>query len=97
MDKIKIAGKQTTKKAVKIVGDRAKYAASQALQNQMNKATSLVNQSLNKALNAVAGTKGIKPPTNVYDSNKTTQQSRFFYDVRGDLADFAGNSITGLI
>ena len=58
-----------------------------------------MNESVNKALNAVGNTQGIKPPTNIYDNGGTNgkMKPRFFYDVRGQLADFAGDSISGIL
>jgi hypothetical protein len=95
-EKFKTLSKKAGEQIGKNIEKLAKQAVNQAIQNKVNQGTALINQSLNKALNAVAGTRGIKPPTNVYNDN-TTLFSRFFYDVRGSLADFAGNGITGLI
>jgi hypothetical protein len=79
------------KNDIKLLGIRS---ARNAAQSFVNSQFALINRSLNKALNAVAGTKGIKPPTNVYYPEETTELSRFFYDVRGQLADFAGDSLS---
>jgi hypothetical protein len=99
LQKLKEASKKKAIKAGNIVVDNVRVAAQRKLQSMVNTQVSLLNQSVNKVLNAVAGTQGIKPPTNVYDNGGTNgiQQSRFFYDVRGQLADFAGDSISGIL
>ena len=80
-----------------IIKQQAKIAGRRYLQEVVNKNTALLNKSLNKALNAIAGTRGIKPPLNVYTDKKPSQASRFFYDVRGQLADFAGDALENIL
>ena len=82
---------------VNFVGDPIAVVFAETLDEAKN-AAELVKIDY-KVLNAVAGTQGIKPPTNVYDNGGSNgiQNPRFFYDVRGQLADFAGDSISGIL
>lgn len=99
LQKLKEAAKKKAIKAGGIVVDNVRVAAQRQLQSVVNTQVALLNESVNKALNAVAGTQGIKPPTNIYDNGGTNGKlkPRFFYDVRGQLADFAGDSISGIL
>lgn len=100
LGKLKDAAKKAGVKAGEIIKTNAKIAVQRKLQSVVNTQVALLNKSVNKALNAVAGTRGIKPPTNIYkDANALAgkTQPRFFYDVRGQLADFAGDSISGIL
>ena len=99
LQKLKEAAKKKAIKAGGIIVDNVRVAAQRKLQSVVNTQVALLNQSVNKVLNAVAGTQGIKPPTNVYDNGGSNgiQNPRFFYDVRGQLADFAGDSISGIL
>ena len=99
LQKLKEAAKKKAAKVGGIVVDNIRVAAQRQLQSVVNTQVALLNQSVNKALNAVAGTQGIKPPTNIYDNGGSNgiQNPRFFYDVRGQLADFAGDSISGIL
>ena len=99
LQKTKEAAKKKAIQAGNIVRDNVRSAVQNKLQSVVNTQVALLNESVNKALNAVAGTQGIKPPTNIYDNGGTNGkvQPRFFYDVRGQLADFAGDSISGIL
>jgi hypothetical protein len=99
LERLKTAAKKTAIKAGSIVVDNVRLAAQNKLQSVVNTQVALLNESVNKALNAVANTQGIKPPTNIYDNGGTNgkMKPRFFYDVRGQLADFAGDSISGIL
>jgi hypothetical protein len=58
--------------------------------------TSLLNKTLNKILNA-KGLTGINPPKNIYTDAASTPGSRIFYDVRGQLMNFVGDSLGNIL
>ena len=65
---------------------------------------SLLSRTINKLLIGQVGGKGISPPQNVYTGPQdpmgiamTNITDRFFYDVRNNLADFAGGAISDIL
>ena len=66
------------------------------LQSYVNTRTAILNKTLNKILNS-SGVTGIKPPKNIYTDAAQNSPQRLFYDVRGDLLNFVGNTIGGAI
>lgn len=100
LDLLKSAAKKSAAKLGSQVLQTAENAARTRLQSVVNTQVALLNKSLNKVLNAVSGTRGIKPPTNIYTDNRSNSvgtTSRLFYDVRGQLSDFAGDSLSGIL
>ena len=99
-DRFKQAAKKSAIKLAQQVKQTVENEAKSQLQLVVNSQVALLNNSLNKALNAVAGTQGIKPPTNIYTQNTNRlgrTNSRVFYDVRGQLSDFAGDALSGIL
>jgi hypothetical protein len=58
--------------------------------------TGLLNKTLNKILNA-QGLTGITPPKNIYTDAASNPGSRIFYDVRGQLMNFVGDSLGNIL
>ena len=76
--------------------DRAIKSAQRELQTGVNKMTALLNKTLNKITNSV-GITGVSPPRNIYTDSITNAASRIFYDVRGELINFIGDSVGGML
>jgi hypothetical protein len=65
---------------------------------------SLLSRTANKLLIDFVGSKGVTPPQNIYKGPQdpmgiamTNIADRFFYDIRNDLADFAGGAISNAL
>ena len=71
--------------------DVAIRSASRELQNFVNTRTAILNKTLNKILNANNIT-SMRPPRNVYTDRPLNGAERIFYDVRGEVLSFLGNS-----
>lgn len=91
------------KRANKLARDIMKTTINEArsqLNLAYNRSIALVNRSISKILNNIAGTNGIKPPLNVY-TDKINGLGRtndaLFYDISGQLSDFAGDSLSALL
>ena len=79
--------------------DRLIQSVSREAQFQVNKATALLNRTLNKVITANLQ-KSIRPPRNIYTEGRFNPQdfnslsgagARIFYDVRGELFNFLGD------
>jgi hypothetical protein len=75
--------------------DQAIKSAQRELQFAVNTRVALLNRTLNKVLNS-AGVTGIRPPKNIY-TDKIGAAGRIFYDVRGELFNFLGDSLGGAV
>jgi len=75
--------------------DQAIKSAQRELQFAVNTRVALLNRTLNKVLNS-AGVTGIRPPKNIY-TDKIGGAGRIFYDVRGELFNFLGDSLGGAV
>jgi hypothetical protein len=75
--------------------DQAIRSAQRELQFAVNTRVGLLNRTLNKVLNS-AGVTGIRPPRNIY-TDKIGAGGRIFYDVRGELFNFLGDSLGGAL
>jgi hypothetical protein len=84
--------------------DRLIQSISREAQFQVNKATALLNKTLNKVISANLQ-KSIRPPRNIYTEGRFNPQdfnslsgagARIFYDVRGELFNFLGD-VGGII
>lgn len=76
----------------------------QELKTLVDGRVSLLSRTINKLLIGQVGGKGISPPQNIYTGPQdpmgialTNITDRFFYDVRNDLADFAGGALSDLL
>lgn len=72
--------------------DVAIQSASMELQTFINTRTAILNKTLNKILNSKSGPNSIRPPRNIYTDDALNAGQRIFYDVRGELINFLGNS-----
>lgn len=92
--------KQKSKEKAKDLKNRAEDTLINSLtresQTFINTRVGILNQSLNKILNA-QGLTGIRPPKNIYTDKAPNAVGRIFYDVRGQLLDFIGNSFGNVI
>ena len=76
----------------------------QELKTLVDGRVSLLSRTINKLLIGQVGGKGVSPPQNIYTGPQdplgialTNITDRFFYDVRNDLADFAGGALSDLL
>jgi hypothetical protein len=76
--------------------DVAIRSATRELQTFINTRTAILNKTLNKILNS-NGIVGVRPPRNIYTDPALNAGQRIFYDVRGDLINFVGDSIGGAL
>ena len=76
--------------------DVAIRSASRELQTFVNTRTAILNRTLNKILDA-SGVTGMRPPRNVYTDRPLNAGERIFYDVRGEVIEFLGNSAAGAL
>jgi hypothetical protein len=95
-ERFKKSAKQKAKQLGNLLVDTAIQSATRELQFVVNTRVALLNRSLNKILNS-NNIKGIRPPTNIYTDAALTPGGRIFYDVRGQLFNFAGDTLGGLL
>ena len=84
--------------------DQTVKSVKQELKTLVDGRVSLLSRTINKLLIGQVGGKGISPPQNIYTGPQdpmgiamTNIKDRFFYDVRNDLADFAGGALSDLL
>ena len=98
-DKLKSFEKASEKKGkelAKKLGNKLVQSATRELQTVINQKTALLNKTLNKIFNSL-GANGIRPPNNVYTETPLNTADRIFYDVRGELFNFAGDTLGGAL
>ena len=85
--------KESTKSNVKV-----------QIANLVNSRVNLLSKTINKLGIEFVGGKGVRPPKNVYKPDlgalgnaMSNVSDRFFYDVRNDLADFAGGALSSFL
>jgi len=85
--------KESTKSNVKV-----------QIANLVNNRVNLLSRTINKLGIEFVGGKGVRPPRNVYKPDlgalgnaMSNVSDRFFYDVRNDLADFAGGALSSFL
>ena len=98
--------KDKAKGYAKTVSNRLVASAKKELQTVINTRVQLLARTLNKAAISLQGGT-ISPPKNIYEQGPGEQGSllragsnisqRFFYDVRGDLVGFLGDSLGGAV
>ena len=104
-----------TKTIFKDIGNRSKNYIERlkdsTVKNVKNEISKLVNnrvnllsRTINKLGIGLVGSKGVRPPNNVYIPDKgalgnalTNVSDRFFYDVRNELTDFAGDTLSSFL
>ena len=94
-EKFKKNSKVKAKELKGIVEDQAIKSAQRELQSFVNTRVALLNKTLNKVLNST-GITGIRPPKNIY-TDSIGPGGRIFYDVRGEVLNFLGDSLGGAI
>ena len=84
--------------------DQTVKSVKQEITKLVDGRVSLLSRTINKLLIGQVGGKGISPPQNIYTGPQdpmgiamTNIKDRFFYDVRNDLADFAGGAISDIL
>jgi hypothetical protein len=84
--------------------DKTIKSAKQELATLVNGRVSLLSRTINKLLIDFVGRKGISPPQNIYTGPQdpmgialTNVTDRFFYDIRNELADFAGGAVSNVL
>jgi len=84
--------------------DQTVKSVKRELATLVNGRVSLLSRTINKLLIGKVGGKGVSPPQNIYTGPQdpmgiamTNITDRFFYDVRNDLADFAGGAISDIL
>ena len=84
--------------------DKTIKSAKQELATLVNGRVSLLSRTINKLLIDFVGKKGISPPQNIYVGPQdpmgialTNTTDRFFYDIRNELADFAGGAVSNIL
>ena len=84
--------------------DKTVKSAKQELATLVNGRVSLLSRTINKLLIDFVGKKGISPPQNIYNGPQdpmgialTNTTDRFFYDIRNELADFAGGAVSNVL
>jgi hypothetical protein len=98
-EKFKKASKAKAKQLGNLLVDTAIQSATRELQFAVNTRVSILNRSLNKILNS-NGLTGIRPPNNIYTESGSGMESargRIFYDIRGQLFNFTGDTIGGIL
>jgi hypothetical protein len=88
----KQSSKFSARKLANKLVDTAINSANRELQSIVNTQTAILNRTLNKILSA-NGIVGIRPPRNIYTDAALNAGQRIFYDVRGDLINFVGDSV----
>jgi hypothetical protein len=70
----------------------------------VNNRVNLLSRTINKLGIGLVGGKGVRPPNNVYTQDQgalgnalTNVSDRFFYDVRNELTDFAGDTLSNFL
>lgn len=82
-----------------ILVDTAVQSATRELQFAVNTRVAILNRGLNKILSA-NGLTGVRPPKNIYTDKGTgmeTATGRIFYDIRGQLLNFTGDTLGGIL
>ncbi len=84
--------------------DKTVKSAKRELATLVNGRVNLLSRTLNKLAIGFVGRKGISPPQNVYTNKGGPLQTafgnlkdRFFYDIRNELTDFAGDSLSNFL
>lgn len=95
-EKFKKASKAKAKELTNRIANVAINSATRELQFAVNTRVAILNRSLNKIISA-NGLTGIRPPKNIYEDAALTPGGRIFYDVRGELLNFTGDALGGIL
>jgi len=95
-EKFKKSAKQKAKQLGNLLVDTAIQSATRELQFVVNTRVALLNRSLNKILSS-NGLNGVRPPRNIYTDSPLSAGDRIFYDIRGQLLNFTGDTLGGIL
>ena len=84
--------------------ESTKKQAKREIATLVNGRVNLLSRTINKLGIGLVGAKGITPPKNLYGPKQsalgnalTNVSDRFFYDIRNELTDFAGDSLSSFL
>lgn len=96
--------KEDNKNFIERLKDKTIKSAKRELSVLVNGRVNLLSRTINKLMIGFVGGKGISPPQNVYTGPQDPMGmalsnfgNRFFYDVRDELSDFAGNTLSDFL
>jgi hypothetical protein len=95
-ERFKKASKAKAKQLGNLLVDTAIQSATRELQFAVNTRVAILNKSLNKILSA-NGLQGVRPPRNIYTDAPLSAGGRIFYDIRGQLLNFTGDTLGGIL
>lgn len=98
-ERFKKGSKAAGKRLANLLVDTAVQSATRELQFAVNTRVAILNRSLNRILSA-NGLTGVRPPNNIYTESGTgieTARGRIFYDIRGQLLNFTGDALGGIL
>ena len=96
LDKFKKESIDRAKKLASNIQDTVVSSVTIELQTFINKKTAILNKELNK-ISSTFGIDGINPPKNIYTDDKPGTAQRIWFDVRGQLLNFTGDSVGDLL
>lgn len=91
LSKFKLISKEKIKELGNKLSDKVLEVTTREIQTKVNTQTALLNTTLNKIAESI-NVKSMRPPYNIYDGKLTTGE-KIFYDVRGELFNFVGDSV----
>lgn len=96
--------KEENKNFIERLKDKTIKSAKRELAMLVNGRMNLLSRTFNKLMIGVVGGKGVSPPQNIYTGPQDPMGmalsnfgNRFFYDVRDELTDFAGNTLSDFL
>ena len=96
LDTFKQAAKQRANQLGQNIKRVAINSAQREVQNFINTRFAILNNTLRK-IEESSGVSQIRPPRNIYTEESLNSTQRIFYDIRGEVFNFAGNQIGGLL
>ncbi len=99
-----VDNKPTTKNFIERIKDNSVRTVKRELSKLVNDRANLISRTINKIGIDFVGNKGVRPPRNVYAKDKgavgnafENVKNNFFYDVRNEVFNFAGGSVSDFI
>ena len=104
LDVLKDNFKSNLKKSYKKLKSETIKSVEKEIVTLVNNRINLLSRTINKIGIGFVGRKGISPPQNVYKNSDGSFRSaannakdKFFYDIRNELTDFAGGSLSSFL
>jgi hypothetical protein len=104
LDVLKDNFKSNLKKSYKKLKSETIKSVEKEIVTLVNNRINLLSRTINKIGIGFVGRKGISPPQNVYKnsdgsfrSTANNAKDKFFYDIRNELTDFAGGSLSSFL